>query len=80
MIGLLNEPNPSHVSSLALRVFIAPSVSAANLTLAPGVWFQAGLPKAGFVPIRVGGLFGPEPEKELWIRDSDLSQRARRLP
>jgi hypothetical protein len=60
-------------------VFIAPSVTAATLILAPDVWFQAGLPKAGFVPIRVGGLLGAEPEKELWIRSSDLAQRARRL-
>lgn len=78
MIGLLNEPNPSHVSTQPLQVFATPSVTAPSMTLAPEVWFQIGKPKVGFVPIRVWGVLGPEKD-DLWIRQSDLLQRARPL-
>ena len=78
LIGLLNEPSPSHVSITALKAFISPSTAMPSVTLAPEVWFQAGKAKSGFVPIKVSGLSGPD-RGDLWVQESALARHARPL-
>lgn len=78
MIGLLNPLSPSHVSTRAIKLFVAPNAAAPSLMLAPEVWFRAGKPQSGFVPIQLSLVRGPE-HTELWAQQAELSQHARSL-